>query len=114
MRGAQQVWFAWHTLAPEHLQSTEPQAFVTVLPHEVPHVGRVQQVLLAAAQALPVPQEALHTLLPQVFINVTPHCVPQVGNAQQVWLVASHAVPLAQPVAGQTFEPQLFMSVTPH
>ena len=73
MRGAQQVWFAWHTPVPAHLQSTDPQALLTVLPHEVPHVGRVQHVLLVGSQAFPVPQVALHTLLPQLFISVTPH-----------------------------------------
>ena len=85
---------------------------VTVLPHELPHVGSAQQ--LPATQALPVPQLALHALSPQVLVNVTPHCVPHVGSAQQVSAAASQALPLPHEVVEQVREPHELVSVTSH
>ena len=76
MRGVQQVCapaVPLHTALPAHLQSTEPQVLVTVLPQALLHVGSAQQVLPAPLQALPVPQSVPHTFEPQVFVSVMPH-----------------------------------------
>ncbi len=56
-----------------HLHSTEPQAFVTVFPQAVPHVGSAQHVLVPASQLLPEPQSVPHTFEPQALVSVTPH-----------------------------------------
>ena len=97
---------------PVHLQSTEPQALVTVLPQALLHFGRSQQ--LPAVHALPAPQSALQALLPQVLLSVTPHWVPHVGSAQQVSAAVSHSLPLPQDAVPHVREPHVFVSVTLH
>lgn len=104
----------WHKAVPVHLQSTEPQVLVTVLPHELPHVGSVQHVLPAPVQDLPLPQSVPHTFEPQLLVSVTPHCPLHTGNAQQVLVVVSHDLPLPQEVVEHVREPQLFVKVTLH
>ena len=100
-----------HTAVVAHLQSTEPHVLVTVLPHELPHVGSAQQVLPAPLQALPPPQSVPHALEPQAFVSVMPHWPLQTGRAQHVLLATSQDLPLPQDVLGQVREPQALVSV---
>jgi hypothetical protein len=82
VRGVQQVLFALHTAVAGHLQSTEPQSLLTVVPHAPLHFGSAQHVPLSASQACPDPH--LQVRLPQSFIKVTPHFPSQRGSSQHV------------------------------
>jgi hypothetical protein len=44
VRGVQHVWAAPHTPPAGHVQLTEPQSLLTVMPQAPLHVGSVQQV----------------------------------------------------------------------
>ena len=100
-----------HTAVTAHLQSTEPQVLVTVLPQALLHVGRAQQVLPAPLQALPLPQSVPHTFEPQALVSVVLHWPLHTGSAQQVLLATSHDLPLPQEVVEQVREPQALVSV---
>ena len=98
MRGVQQVLSALHTALAGHVQSTEPQALLTVVPHAPLHVGNAQQVWLASSQACPAAH--LQARLPQALLKVTPHCPSQRGSSQHVpatpLVFELQALPLAQ------------------
>jgi hypothetical protein len=61
-----QHWPDTHFAEPEQLQSTVPQELLTLVPHWLLHVGRVQQWL--STQVVPPPQ--LNVREPQEFVTV--------------------------------------------
>jgi hypothetical protein len=66
-----------------HVQSTEPQSLLTVVPHAPLHVGNVQQLWLAASHVCPA-AHLLQTRLPQALVRVVLQAPLQIGSAQQV------------------------------
>jgi hypothetical protein len=82
VRGVQQVLPAPQTAEAGHLQSTEPQSLVRVVPQAPLHFGRAQQVPVSASHVCPDPH--LQVRLPQSLVKVTPHCPSHRGSSQQV------------------------------
>jgi hypothetical protein len=108
------VLFAAHTAVAGHLQSTEPQSLLKVVPHAPLHFGNAQQVPLVASHACPDPH--LQTWLPQALLKVTPHFPSHRGSSQHVpatpLVFELHALPAAQ--AQLTTEPQPSGKAVPH
>jgi hypothetical protein len=109
----QQVLLAPHTALAGHVQLTEPQALLTVVPHAPLHVGSAQQVLLAASQACPAGQLP-QTRLPQALLTVVLHAPLQLGSAQQVLVEVSHTLLAPQDLAEHVVVPQSLLRVTLH
>jgi hypothetical protein len=97
-----------------HVQLTEPQALLTVVPHAPLHVGSAQQVWLAMSQACPAAH--LQARSPQALLKVTPHCPSQLGSSQQVpatpLVFELHALPAAH--VHLSVEPQPSGRAVPH
>jgi hypothetical protein len=110
----QQVLFAPHTALAGHLQSTEPQSLLTVVPHAPLHFGNAQQVPVSASQACP--ELHLQVRLPQSLLKVTPHCPSHRGSSQQVpatpLVFEVQALPEAH--AHLSVEPQPSGKAVPH
>ena len=110
----QQVLLASQTAEPEHLHCTVPHALVTLVLHEVPHVGSVQQVCVVMSQVLPLPQFVLQVWAEQPVPTVAPHVVPHAASVQHMSVVVSQALFEPHEVALQVVSPQSLCRVVLH
>jgi hypothetical protein len=95
----QQVWSGLQTDPAAHVQSTEPQSLLRVVPQAPLHVGKAQQLWFSASHTCPA-AHLLQTRLPQSLVRVVLQTPLQLGSAQQLpidpALFALHTLPAAQ------------------